>query len=108
MMAPMTTPGSRFSILAEEGAQGCLERIGQDNPEDQVMFRDLWEVDPHTAAPALGRGVDVVGSEVHGRGDTCLNYRRKDGGPGTSSTSADSRSKQDPASSGKEPLAPNA
>jgi hypothetical protein len=23
--------------------QGCLERIGEDNPEEEDLFRDLWE-----------------------------------------------------------------
>jgi hypothetical protein len=25
--------------------EGCLERIGEDYPEDEAMFRDLWEDD---------------------------------------------------------------
>ena len=23
--------------------EGCLERIGEDEPEDEALFRDLWE-----------------------------------------------------------------
>jgi hypothetical protein len=23
--------------------EGCLERIGEDNPEEEQLFRDLWE-----------------------------------------------------------------
>ena len=23
--------------------EGCLERIGEDNPEEERLFRDLWE-----------------------------------------------------------------
>jgi hypothetical protein len=23
--------------------EGCLERIGEYNPEDEALFRDLWE-----------------------------------------------------------------
>ena len=23
--------------------EGCLERIGEDNPEEELLFRDLWE-----------------------------------------------------------------
>jgi hypothetical protein len=23
--------------------EGCLERIGEDNPEEEDLFRDLWE-----------------------------------------------------------------
>ncbi len=23
--------------------EGCLERIGEDEPEDEDLFRDLWE-----------------------------------------------------------------
>jgi hypothetical protein len=23
--------------------EGCLERIGGDNPEEELLFRDLWE-----------------------------------------------------------------
>jgi len=26
-------------------AGGCLERIGEDNPEEEEIFRDLWEDD---------------------------------------------------------------
>jgi hypothetical protein len=25
--------------------QGCLERIGEDDPEEEQLFRDLWEDD---------------------------------------------------------------
>jgi hypothetical protein len=27
----------------EGWVEGCLERIGEDYPEDETMFRDLWE-----------------------------------------------------------------
>ena len=27
----------------EGWVEGCLERIGEDYPEDEAMFRDLWE-----------------------------------------------------------------
>jgi hypothetical protein len=23
--------------------EGCLERIGEDNPDEEHIFRDLWE-----------------------------------------------------------------
>ncbi len=23
--------------------EGCLERVGEDDPEDEALFRDLWE-----------------------------------------------------------------
>lgn len=23
--------------------EGCLERIGEDDPEDELLFRDLWD-----------------------------------------------------------------
>jgi hypothetical protein len=23
--------------------EGCLERIGEDHPEEELLFRDLWE-----------------------------------------------------------------
>ena|SRR5215217_3051884 len=26
-----------------EEAKGCLEKIGEDDPEEQQIFRDLWE-----------------------------------------------------------------
>jgi hypothetical protein len=32
---------SRHGIV-EEG-EGCLERIGEDNPKEEEIFRDLWE-----------------------------------------------------------------
>jgi len=27
----------------EGWVEGCLERIGKDNPEEERLFRDLWE-----------------------------------------------------------------
>ena len=27
----------------EGWVEGCLERIGEDNPEEEDLFRDLWE-----------------------------------------------------------------
>src|SRR5688572_13741541 len=27
----------------EGWVEGCLERIGEDNPEEELLFRDLWE-----------------------------------------------------------------
>jgi hypothetical protein len=27
----------------ERFVEGCLERIGEDNPEEEQLFRDLWE-----------------------------------------------------------------
>jgi hypothetical protein len=27
----------------EGWAEGCLERIGEDDPEEEQLFRDLWE-----------------------------------------------------------------
>jgi hypothetical protein len=24
-------------------AEGCLERIGEDDPEEEMLFRDLWD-----------------------------------------------------------------
>ena len=27
----------------EGWVEGCLERIGEDDPEDERLFRDLWE-----------------------------------------------------------------
>ena len=29
----------------EGWVQGCLERIGEDDPEEERLFRDLWEDD---------------------------------------------------------------
>ena len=23
--------------------EGCLERIGEDDPDEELLFRDLWE-----------------------------------------------------------------
>ena len=30
--------------------EGCLERIGEDYPEDEAMFRDLWQDDAEKEA----------------------------------------------------------
>ena len=27
----------------EGWVEGCLERIGEDNPEEELLFRNLWE-----------------------------------------------------------------
>jgi hypothetical protein len=27
----------------EGWVEGCLERIGEDDPEEELLFRDLWE-----------------------------------------------------------------
>jgi hypothetical protein len=27
----------------DEWGEGCLERIGEDYPEEELLFRDLWE-----------------------------------------------------------------
>jgi hypothetical protein len=33
-----------FSIDYVDGwVEGCLERIGEDYPEEELLFRDLWE-----------------------------------------------------------------
>jgi hypothetical protein len=29
--------------IEERYIEGCLERIGEDNPEEEEIFRDLWE-----------------------------------------------------------------
>ena len=29
--------------LDERYVEGCLERIGEDHPEEELLFRDLWE-----------------------------------------------------------------
>jgi hypothetical protein len=29
--------------LGERYVEGCLERIGDDDPEEEQIFRDLWE-----------------------------------------------------------------
>ena len=31
-------PSSAYSWV-----EGCLERIGEDDPEEELLFRDLWE-----------------------------------------------------------------
>lgn len=36
--------GLAFDPKYVEGfAERCLERIGEDEPEDEALFRDLWE-----------------------------------------------------------------
>jgi hypothetical protein len=30
-------------FFVEGFVEGCLERIGEDNPEEEQLFRDLWE-----------------------------------------------------------------
>jgi len=33
--------------------EGCLERIGEDEPEDEDLFRDLWEGERETVLQIL-------------------------------------------------------
>jgi hypothetical protein len=30
-------------MYVEGWVEGCLERIGEDNPDEEQIFRDLWE-----------------------------------------------------------------
>jgi hypothetical protein len=30
-------------VYIEGFVEGCLERIGEDNPEEEQFFRDIWE-----------------------------------------------------------------
>lgn len=32
-----------FRMELRPTVEGCLERIGEDDPEDEALFRDLWE-----------------------------------------------------------------
>ena len=49
-----------------EGAQGCLERIGEDDPEEEQIFRDLWEdeTQQEVAIESLKVGCEVRRGEV--------------------------------------------
>ncbi len=35
--------------------EGCLERIGEDNIEDEALFRDMWEDEGEIDASSLVR-----------------------------------------------------
>jgi hypothetical protein len=47
---------------------GCLERIGEDNPDEEQLFRDLWDdetqqevvMESSRRTARLGRGVLLV------------------------------------------------
>jgi hypothetical protein len=32
-------------VVRRGWVEGCLERIGEDNPDEDLLFRDLWEDD---------------------------------------------------------------
>jgi hypothetical protein len=34
--------------------EGCLERIGEDDPDEEQIFRDLWEDDTQREISAIG------------------------------------------------------
>jgi hypothetical protein len=29
--------------MVEGWVEGCLERIGEDHPDEEMLFRDLWD-----------------------------------------------------------------
>ena len=31
------------ATVVDEFVEGCLERIGEDDPEEELLFRDLWD-----------------------------------------------------------------
>jgi hypothetical protein len=35
--------GIHRATVVEEFVEGCLERIGEDDPEEELLFRDLWD-----------------------------------------------------------------
>ena len=38
--------------------EGCLERIGEDDPEEERLFRDLWENETQREAVIVSHKVD--------------------------------------------------
>jgi hypothetical protein len=46
--------------------EGCLERIGEDNPEEEHLFRDLWEDETQRETVVESLKADC---EVRGRVD---------------------------------------
>ena len=45
----------------EEFVEGCLERIGEDDPDEEAFLRGIWEEgdDRHFVVEALKDGVEV-------------------------------------------------
>jgi len=69
----MTSPAMTYA------ASVTLRPVLEDSSEQRTTGGVpllIGEIDPHSAASAPGRGVDVAGGEVHGGGDTRLSYRR--------------------------------
>ena len=52
--------------------EGCLERIGEDNPDEEEIFRDLW-VDETRSVSLEGERARVPGAEAQRR------HRRRQG-----------------------------
>ena len=52
--------------------EGCLERIGEDEPEEEALFRDLWEDEGerHTVLMVLQAECEVL----IGRPEDCFPY----------------------------------
>jgi hypothetical protein len=55
--------------IEERYIEGCLERIGEDDPEEQQLFRDLWDDETQQEAVIESLKADSVRS---GRGGGLL------------------------------------
>jgi hypothetical protein len=56
-------PGLALDRKYVEGfIEGCLERIGEDEPEDEALFRELWEDESEreTMLMVLQAGCEVL------------------------------------------------
>jgi hypothetical protein len=66
-------------MYIEGFVEGCLERIGEDNPEEEQLFRDLWEDETQREVVIESLNVDC---EVRiGRPTTRIASRRSIVGP---------------------------
>ncbi len=54
-------PGLSLNPEYVEGfVEGCLERMGEDEPEDEALFRDLWEGERETVLAILQAECEVL------------------------------------------------
>ena len=56
--------GIHRATVVEEFVEGCLDRIGEDDPEEEHLFRDLWEDENQRESLKKGGIGNVVVNKV--------------------------------------------
>jgi hypothetical protein len=72
--------------------EGCLERIGEDNPEEEQLFRDLWEDETQSGRWYSKALRPTVGGQG---GEACRSLRQSHGDQEASVSASVRRGKRD-------------